>query len=82
MIVSLGWLLMFVGAVWMIYTAVTTESTTGSKVVWGVLIFLLGPITGTIYFLMKKVGLIPLILMWIGVLFYGYSVFTATSSLL
>jgi hypothetical protein len=82
MVVTLGWLVMFVGAIWMIYTAVTTESTTGSKVVWGVLIFLFGPLAGTIYFFMKKVGLVPLILMWIGVLVYGYSVFTAASSLM
>ena len=79
---TLGWLVMLVGAIWMIYTAVTTETTTGSKAVWGILIFLFGPLAGTVYFLMKKVGLVPLVLMWIGVLVYGYSVFTAASSLM
>lgn len=73
MFVGIGYLFMIVGAIWMIYLAVTTETTTASKVLWGILIFITGPIAGTIYFLMKKIGLVPLILMWIAVLFYGYS---------
>jgi hypothetical protein len=81
MFVGIGWLLMIIGVIWMIYLAVTTETTTGSKAIWGILIFFFGPIAGTIYFLMKKVGLVPLILMWIGVLIYGYSAFTSVSTL-
>lgn len=77
MIVGIGALLMLIGAIWMIYLAVTSEPTTGGKAIWGILIFLTGPFAGTIYFLLKKIGLVPLILMWIAVLFYGYGIFTS-----
>lgn len=82
MVIGLGALLMLIGAIWMIYLAVTTETTTASKAVWGILIFFFGPFAGTVYFLMKKVGLVPLILMWIAVLVYGYGAFTSVSNMM
>jgi len=82
MVIGIGALLMLIGAIWMIVTAVQTESTTGSKAIWGILIFFTGPIAGTVYFLMKKVGLIPLVLMWIAVLAYGYGIFTGAADIL
>ncbi len=82
MIIGIGALLMFIGVVWMIVTAVQNESTTGSKAIWGILIFFTGPLASTIYFFMKKAGLVPLILMWIAVLFYGYGIFTSAGEIM
>ena len=80
--IGLGALLMLIGVIWMIYLAVTKETTTGSKAIWGILIFFFGPLAGTIYFFMKKVGLVPLILMWIAVLLYGYGIFTGAGDIM
>jgi hypothetical protein len=80
MIIGVGGLLMLIGAIWMICLAVTGEPTTGGKVIWAIAIFLTGPLAGTIYFLVKKIGMVPLILMWIAILFYGFSIFTSVPS--
>lgn len=81
MVIGIGGLIMLIGAIWMIVTAVKTESTTGSKVLWALVIFFLGAIGGTIYFFVRKAGGTPLILMWIGALLYGYGAFTSLSEM-
>lgn len=81
MVIGIGALIMLIGAIWMIVTAVQTETTTGMKAVWGLVIFFFGAVGGTVYFLVRRAGGVPLILMWIGVLLYGYGAFTSMSQL-
>lgn len=58
----LGMLLAFVGWVWLIVTAVRSGATTQDKVIWG-LVCALGcpPIGGIIYYVVKRNGLVPLL---------------------
>lgn len=68
---GLGALLIFVGAIWLIVIAIQTGETTGEKVVWALVNFLCQPLGGIIFYVMKKQGLIPLILVIIGVILSG-----------
>jgi hypothetical protein len=68
---GLGGLLLFIGAIWLIVLSVQTGQTTGEKVVWALVNFFCQPIGGIVFFVMKKQGLIPLILVIIGTLLYG-----------
>lgn len=82
MFIGIGALLMLIGIVWFIYLAVQTEQTTGAKVLWALLLFFLQPITGIIYFILRRVGLVPLILILIGTLVYGYGAFSAAGEVM
>lgn len=68
---GLGGLLMFVGAIWLIILAIQTGTTTGEKVLWAAVNFLCQPLGGIIFFIVKKVGLVPLILVIIGAILLG-----------
>jgi hypothetical protein len=68
---SLGGLLFFIGAIWLIVLSVQTGQTTGEKVVWTLINLFCQPIGGIVFYVMKKQGLIPLILVIIGTLLYG-----------
>ena len=80
--IGIGALIMLIGIIWFIYLAFQTEQTTGMKVLWAALLFFLQPITGIIYFFLRKVGLIPLILVLIGTIIYGYGAFSAASDVM
>lgn len=67
----LGVLLQFVGAIWLVVLAIQTGQTTGEKALWGLVNFFCQPIGGIIFYFMKKVGLVPLILVIIGVILTG-----------
>lgn len=67
----LGVLLQFIGAIWLVVLAVQTGQTTGEKALWGLVNFFCQPIGGIIFYFMKKVGLVPLILVIIGVILTG-----------
>ena len=77
MVLGIGALIMLIGIVWFIVLSVQTGGSTAEKLVWAIVNFLFQPIAGIIFFLVKKEGLIPLILVLIGVLFYGYGIFTS-----
>lgn len=68
---SLGGLLWLVGTIWLIVLAVQTGQTTGEKVLWALVNFLCQPIGGIIFFIVRKVGMIPLILVIIGTILLG-----------
>ena len=68
---GLGALLMLVGTIWLIVLAVQTGETTGEKVLWALVNFFCQPIGGIIFFIVKKVGLVPLILVIIGAVLLG-----------
>jgi hypothetical protein len=77
MLISIGALLMLICIVWFVILSVRLSSSTGEKVVWIVLNLLFQPLAGIIFFIMKKAGLIPMLLGIIGVVMYGYGFFTS-----
>ena len=82
MVLGIGGLLMLICAVWFIVLSIQLGNSTGEKVVWAVVNFLFQPIAGIIFFFVKKAGLIPMILGIIGVVLYGYGMFTSVSGLM
>ena len=51
--------------------AVQTGKTTGEKVIWALVNFFCQPLGGIIFFVMKREGLVPLILVIIGSVLTG-----------
>lgn len=68
---GLGGLLMLVGGIWLIVIAIQTGKDTGEKVIWGLVNFLCQPLGGIIFYIVKKQGLVPLILVIIGAILSG-----------
>lgn len=68
---GIGGLLMLIGTIWLIVLAVQTGASTGEKVVWALVNFFCQPIGGIVFFIVKKVGLVPLILVIIGAILLG-----------
>lgn len=69
----LGWVLVLVGTIWLVVTAIQTGADTKDKVIWGLVNFFCQPLGGIIFYVMKKQGMIPLLLViagWI-VMFVG-----------
>ncbi|MEQ1604356.1 MAG: hypothetical protein ABL999_05755 [Pyrinomonadaceae bacterium] len=62
MLAIVGSLVAFVGAIWLIVTAVQTGQTTGDKVLWGLVNFFCQPLGGIVFYIVKKQGLIPLLM--------------------
>ena len=69
---SLGGLLVFVGAIWLIVIAVQTGQTTGDKVIWALVNFLCQPLGGIVFYIVKRQGLVPLIIVLIGSVLLGF----------
>lgn len=66
MLAVLGSLLAFIGAIWLIVTAVQTGKDTTDKVIWALVNFLCQPLGGIVYYIVKKQGLIPLLMVIVG----------------
>jgi len=73
MLGAIGGLLLLVGIIWMVVTAIQTGQTTGEKALWGIVCFICGVLGGIIFFAVKRQGAVPLlleivgcILMWFG----------------
>lgn len=62
----LGWVLVLVGTIWLVVTAVQTGADTKDKVIWGLVNFFCQPLGGIIFYVMKKQGMIPLLLVIAG----------------
>lgn len=77
MILGVGALIMLICVIWFVVLSFQTGGSTGEKVIWAIVNFLFQPIAGIIFYFVKGVGLIPMILGIIGVLFYGYGLFTS-----
>ena len=69
---SLGGILIFVGAIWLVVIAIQTGQTTGDKVLWALVNFLCQPLGGIIFYFVKKQGLVPLLLVIIGCVLSGF----------
>ena len=66
-LVMLGYLIYFVGWVWMIVTAVQTGKDTSEKAIWGIVNFFCGILGGIIFFVVRKQGKTPLMVEALGV---------------
>ena len=77
MFVGLGGLLLLIGTIWLIVIAIQTGQTTGDKVIWALVNFLCQPLGGIIFFIVKRVGMVPLILVLIGWVLCGYGYYDA-----
>lgn len=79
---SLGGLLILIGSVWLIVIAIQTGQTTGEKVIWALVNFFCQPIGGIVFYIIKKQGLIPLILVIIGVILAGVGNYSMMSTMM
>jgi hypothetical protein len=77
MIIGLGSLLVLIGAVWLIVVAIQTGQTTGDKVIWALVNFFCQPLGGIIFYIVKKQGLVPLLLVIIGCVLNGWGYYSA-----
>ena len=66
MLVMLGYILFLAGVIWMVVTAIQTGQTTGEKVLWALVCFFCSPLGSIIFLIVKKVGMIPLLLQIVG----------------
>jgi hypothetical protein len=67
MLGALGGIVFLVGVIWMVVVAIQTGQTTGEKILWGLVCFFgCNPIGSIIFFIVKKQGLVPLLLQIVG----------------
>lgn len=72
----LGCILLLVGAIWLVIISIQTGQTTGEKILWAVVNFICQPLGGIIFYIVRKQGLVPLILVivgWLMLVIGGYS---------
>ena len=69
---GLGGLLCFIGGIWLIVIAIQTGQTTGEKVLWALVNFLCQPLGGIVFYIVKREGLVPLLMVIIGTIIGGY----------
>jgi len=69
---GLGSLLILIGAIWLIVIAIQIGQTTGDKVLWALVNFFCQPLGGIIFYIVKRQGLVPLLLVIIGCVLTGF----------
>ncbi len=70
----LGWLLIVVGAIWLVVVSIQTGKTTGEKVIWALVNFFCQPLGGIVFYFVQKQGMVPLLMViagWILMIFGG-----------
>ena len=82
MVLGVGALLMLICIVWFVVLSFQTGGSTAEKIIWAIVNLLFQPLAGIIFFFVKKAGLIPMILGIIGMLFYGYGLFTSMGDIM
>jgi hypothetical protein len=68
---ALGGILLLIGAIWLIIISIQTGQSTGEKLLWAVVNFLCQPIGGIVFFLVKKQGLVPMLMCVVGAILSG-----------
>ncbi len=68
-LLMVGYLLMLIGWIWMIVTAIQTGKDTSEKAIWGLVTFFCGIIGGIIFFVVRKEGKTPLMVQVLGWVF-------------
>lgn len=66
MLPILGYILLLVGIIWMVVIAIQTGQTTGEKALWGLVCFFCSPLGSIIFYVLKKQGMVPLLLQIVG----------------
>lgn len=66
MLLILGYILLLVGTIWLVVTAIQTGSDTKEKVIWGLVNFFCQPLGGIVFYFMRKQGMVPLLLVIAG----------------
>lgn len=79
---GLGSLLLLVGAIWLVVIAIQTGQSTGEKALWAIVNFICQPIGGIVFYLVKKQGLIPLILVIIGSILTGIGYYSVMGDMM
>lgn len=70
-LVYLGGLISFIGMIWLVITAIQIGTSTGDKILWAILNLICQPFTGIIFYIVKRAGLVPLILVIVGYIIMG-----------
>lgn len=78
---AIGGILLLVGAIWLIIISIQTGQSTGEKVLWAVVNFLCQPIGGIVFYIVKKQGLVPMLLVVIGAILSGIGNYSMMSDL-
>lgn len=68
LLMVVGCLLFVIGYIWIIITAILTGRSTGEKVIWALVNVICQPITGIIFVIVRRQGVIPLIMIILGVI--------------
>ncbi len=68
MLGAIGGLIYLIGLIWIVVIAVQTGKDTTEKVIWALVCFFCSPIGAIIFFIVKKQGMVPLILMIAGLI--------------
>jgi cytochrome c oxidase assembly factor CtaG len=63
---GIGGLVFFIGVIWLIAVSIQTGQTTGAKILWALVNLLCQPIGGIVFYVVKKQGLLPLVIVIIG----------------
>ena len=63
---GIGALLIFIGIIWLVAVSIQTGQTTGGKILWALVNLLCQPIGGIVFYVVKKQGLLPLVIVIIG----------------
>jgi hypothetical protein len=70
-LVYLGSLISFIGAIWFVIIAIQTGKSGGEKAGWAIFNLFCQPISGIIFYIVKRVGLVPLLLVIVGAIIMG-----------
>ncbi len=62
MLSAIGAVISFIGMIWLVVTAIQTGKDTTDKLIWGLANFFCQPLSGIIFYFVKKQGLVPLLL--------------------
>jgi len=62
----IGYAALLIGVIWMVVVAIQTGQSTQDKVIWGLVCFFCSPLGSIVFFIMKKQGMVPLLLQIIG----------------
>ena len=78
---GIGALLMLIGTIWLVIISIQTGQTTGEKILWAIVNLLCQPLGGIIFFIVRKQGLVPLVLVIIGAIIAGVGNYSMAADL-
>lgn len=76
LVASLGAIVMLIGIIWLIVIAVQTGQTGGEKALWAIVNLLCQPIGGIVFYIVRKQGLVPLLLVIVGWILTGFGYYS------